>query len=181
MYGDIGVPLFADPKGSDMKLIYRCLCVVLGAILGAGCDSDDGGGGPSTRSATVRIDGQAVDVTDAPLPGIHVAFEGDVADTTDAAGHWSIEARGSVPGVCVDDVDAPCMIAAHEVGFPDGNIYFPYRESLDLVQTQPGGNIFDLGLWEQHDIRVVLQANAVLYGPPCAARAWLRAAKSGPA
>ena len=33
---------------------------------------------------------------------------------------------------------------------------------------------------EQNDIRVVMRANAVLYGPPCAARAWLRAARSGP-
>jgi len=162
-----------------MKLIYRWLCVAIGAVLGAGCESDDSG--PQTRSATVHIDGEVVDELGAPVAGIHVAFEDDVADTTGANGAWSIVARGTVPADCVADVQSPCRLTAHEPGHPYGNIYLPHRGPLDLVRTEDGRNSFDLGLWEQHDIRVVMQANAVLYGPPCAARAWLKAARSGPA
>lgn len=163
-----------------MKTIYRWLCVALGAVLNSGCGSDDCSTAPETRSAMVSIDGQVVDETGAPIADIHVAFEEDAADTTDATGAWSIRTRGSVPASCVEDEQAPCMLAAYEAGHPDGGIYLPYRGALDLDQTIEGDGNFDLGLWEQHEIRVVMQGNAVLYGPPCAARAWLKASRSGP-
>ncbi|MCP4573800.1 MAG: carboxypeptidase regulatory-like domain-containing protein [bacterium] len=163
-----------------MKTIYRWLCLAIGAVIGSGCDSDDCTNTPDSRTAMVSIDGQVVDELGAPLPNIHVAFEDDVADTTDASGNWSIATRGSVPASCVEDVQAPCMLTAHEVGHPDGDIYLPSRDALQLEQTLDGNGNWDLGLWEQHDVRVVMSGNAVLYGPPCAARAWLKASRSGP-
>lgn len=162
-----------------MKLIYRWLCLALGAFLGSGCESDDCNS-PTGRTATVHVDGQVVDQSGAPLANIHVAFEDGKSDTTDAAGDWSIVATGTVPAACVEDDQSPCMLAAHEIGYPEGRIYLPHRSALDLVQAEDGQGDWDLGLWEQRDIRVVMQANAVLYGPPCAARAWLKAARSGP-
>jgi hypothetical protein len=162
-----------------MKLIYRWLWLAIGTILGTGCSSDECND-PSGRTATVHIDGQVVDEGGAPLSGIHVAFEDDAADTTDAAGDFAIVAHGSVPADCVEDAQAPCMLTAHEVGFPEGMAYLPHRGTLDLVRVGDGQGSWDLGLWEQLDIRVVMRTNAVLYGPPCAARAWLQAARSGP-
>ena len=83
-----------------MKTIYRWLCLAIGAVLGSGCSSDECNC-PDTQTATVNIDGQIVDEGGTPVPGIHVAFEDAAADTTDAAGAWSILTRGSVPASCV--------------------------------------------------------------------------------
>ncbi len=154
-----------------MKLIYRCLCAVLGAILGSGCSdpSEPVEYGPAPEygvpTATVRLDGRVTDQAGEPIMGIVVTLQGAVADTTDAAGRWSI-ASEHVFLPCALNPGSPCTIAATDIDGPaNGGPYPPTETQLDLVRTRPGSGTFDLGTWEQHGIGIVM-TEGVDYGPP---------------
>ena len=127
-----------------MKLIYRYLCVVLGAVLGAGCsdssDPDDPVAEYGMPHGRLVVDGRVVDPGGTPLPGIEVSFAGGGADTTGVEGNWAIDATTSL--FCLD-------------------------QTLSLVQTEPASGWFQ-GTWEQHGLDIVTMSEAAEYGPPCA-------------
>ncbi len=158
-----------------MKMIYRCLCAVLGAILGSGC-SDPTEPVPEyappipeygVPNGTVRIDGRVTDHLGIPIPGVQVSFDNTWADTTDAEGRWAIDREHTyIP--CVTNPLADCLLDAEDIDGPDGGGFYPPTQvTLDLTQTEPGSGSFDQGTWEQHDIDVVM-TDAVEYGPPVA-------------
>ena len=154
-----------------MKLIYRCLCLVFGAILGSGCSdsTEPVEYGPMPEygvpTGTVRLDGRVIDDRGAPIPGVEVSVVGAGADTTDAGGKWSIdEDQAYIPCVSTDQND--CILQAKDIDGPDNGGPYPTAQVLlDLVQTEPGSGAFDLGTWEQHGIDVTM-TDAVEYGPP---------------
>ena len=161
-----------------MKLIYRCLCAVLGAILGSGCSdsSEPVEYGPMPEygvpSGTVRVAGRTVDWSGAPVPGIVVGlpYQGRYADvdTTDAAGRFDLEAQGALP--CLLEGGGVCVVEANDVDGPaNGGPYPAATAPLDLVQTAPGNGAWDLGTWEQHGLDILMD-DAAEYGPPPAPR-----------
>lgn len=159
-----------------MKMIYRCLCAVLGAILGSGCSSNSTEPveyGPMPEygvpTARVRLDGRVLDPVGAPIPGIEVAFDGAGTDTTDAGGNWSLAAEGTyVP--CIDSSTPACAVTATDIdGAANGGPFPAVEATLDLEQTAPGSGYLDLGTWEQHGLDITM-TDAAEYGPPLARR-----------
>ncbi len=156
-----------------MKLIYRCLCLVLGAVLGSGCSdsTEPVEYGPMPEygvpSGTIRLDGRVLDHVGAPISGVEVSFLGALADTSDAAGAWSLDGQhGYIP--CVDGGPTDCEVVATDIDGPaNGGPFPPVTVTLDLTQTVPGNGGYDQGTWEQHNIDIVLD-DAVEYGPPVA-------------
>lgn len=156
-----------------MKLMYRWICVALGAILGSGCSdkSTDPEYGPMPEygvpSGTIVLDGTVVDGHGTGIAGIEVSFNGAVADTTDSNGAWSID-RDNVYIPCTDENQDPCEVTATDIDGPDnGGPYPTLRIPLDLDQTDPGDGGYDQGTWEQHGIEIDVDP-AVEYGPPVA-------------
>lgn len=156
-----------------MRLIYRCLCMVFGAILGSGCSDSvdpDPEYGPAAEygmpHATVRLDGRVVDHRGQPIPGVAVSFEGAGADTTDALGAWTIETGQALVPCIIGGTD--CSILATDIDGPaNGGPYPPAQQPLDLEQTEPGDGRWYYGTWEQHGLDITM-TDAVEYGPPCA-------------
>ncbi len=146
-----------------MKLIYRCICVVLGAILGSGCSSMDEpeyGPGPMPEygvpTGTINISGRVIDDLGEPIPGVEVAFMEGQADTTDAEGNWAINEDGAYLPCSFDDV-IECTVAARDIDGPANGGPYPATElDLDLEQTEPSSGYWNLGTWEQHDVDIVL-------------------------
>lgn len=158
-----------------MKLIYRCLCAVLGAILGAGCSNNLGEPveyGPMPEygvpTGRVRVDGRVLDGGGTPIPGIEVALAGGPADTTDAGGSWAIDAQGVyIP--CATG-DSACAVVASDIdGAANGGPFPAVGMELDLAQTAPGSGADDVGTWEQHGVDIAMD-DAAEYGPPRAGR-----------
>ena len=159
-----------------MKLIYRCLCAVLGAILGTGCSSNSTEPveyGPMPEygvpTARIRLDGRVLDSGGTPIAGIEVALAEAQADTTDANGHWSIAQDGAyIP--CIISSTTACTVAASDIdGAANGGPYPTVDVTLDLAQTAPGSGYLDLGTWEQHGVDITM-TDAAEYGPPLARR-----------
>ena len=156
-----------------MKLIYRCLCMVLGAILGSGCSdsTDPVEYGPMPEygvpTGAILLDGRVINDIGAPIPGIQVSYYGAGIDTTDADGKWAIEhSQTYIP--CADGGQSACQLEAKDIDGPvNGGPYPPALVTLDLTQTEPGNGGYDLGTWEQHGIEV-LMTDAAEYGPPVA-------------
>ena len=156
-----------------MKLIYRCLCLVLGAVLGSGCSdsTDPVEYGPIAEygvpTGTVRISGRVTSDMGGPINGIQVTFPGAGADTTDTQGNWSID-QDRVFITCIEDDQTECIINADDIDGPDnGGVFLSSQVALDLVQTKPGSG-WNTGTWEQHDISITMMTDAVEYGPPVA-------------
>lgn len=155
-----------------MKLIYRCLCTVLGAILGAGCSNDPGEPveyGPMPEygvpTGKVRVDGRVLDRAGTPIPGIEVAFAAGAADTSDGGGAWSITADDiHIP--CAGDGARACTVVATDIdGAVHGGPYPSVETTLHLNRTSPGQGSWDQGTWEQHGLDIAMD-DAVEYGPP---------------
>ena len=158
-----------------MKLIYRCLCMVLGAILGSGC-SDSTEPEPEyappqpeygVPTATVHVAGKTVDGAGFPIPGIQVTMAGAGSDISDAAGEWAIDNdHAFIP--CVEDSLTSCKAVAEDIDGPDNGGPYPTMElNLNLVQTEPGSGNWDMGTWEQLGVNFIMDI-AVEYGPPVA-------------
>ena len=96
-----------------------------------------------------------------------VSFAGARADTTDAAGNWSIDQASTfIPCAALGSAD--CVVAAEDIdGAANGGPYPPVQVVLDLTQTVPGSAGWDQGTWEQHAVDIVMD-DAVEYGPPIA-------------
>ena len=146
---------------------------MLGAILGSGCSdsTDPVEYGPMPEygvpSGTVRVDGRVVDYQGTPIPGVEVSMAGAGADTTDAAGNWSIDQQSTfIP--CAHNNTTDCLVAAKDIdGAANGGPFPSVEVVLDLTQTEPGSGNWDLGTWEQHAVEIVMD-DAVKYGPPMA-------------
>jgi len=148
-----------------MKLIYRCICMVLGTILGTGCSSDmndpvEYGPGPMPEygvpTGTVSITGRVIDNVGEPIPGVEVNFNGAGADTTDAEGNWAIN-RDHVFFSCDINSGDDCTVEAKDIDGPDnGGPYPPSEVTLDLEQTEPSSGSYHLGTWEQHGVDIVM-------------------------
>lgn len=153
-----------------MKLIYRCLCAVLGTLLGAGCsDNSSAPAEYGMPNGKVRLDGRVLDQAGTPIPGIGVAFGGARADTTDAAGNWAI-ADESILIPCVFAGAAACTVAASDLdGAANGGPFPTVEVTLNLTQTEPGSGNWDQGTWEQHGVDITMD-DAAEYGPPRARR-----------
>jgi len=157
-----------------MKLIYRCLCTILGAVLGSGC-SDSTSPEPEyappqpeygVPTATVHVTGKTVDAGGRPIPGILVTMAGAGSDTSDAAGEWAIDNdHAFIP--CVEDPVTACKVVAEDIDGPDNGIYPDMEHVLNLVQTEPGSGHLDLGTWEQQNVDIAMEV-FVEYGPPVA-------------
>ena len=152
-----------------MKFIHRCWCLLLGALLPQAC-SDNPTDPPAPEYgapyATVNLDGEVVDVAGAPVRDIVVEMDGFGSATSDASGKWSLESHGF--SSCIADSQLTCGLEAKDVDGPDnGGPYPPSLVVLDLQQTQPGSG-WNLGTFEQHDVKIVMEDVAVEYGPQCA-------------
>lgn len=139
-----------------MKLIYKCICLVLGAVLGAGCDSDTGGdpveyGMPH---GTLRIDGHVRDEQGEPIAGVRVAYASSEPDTTDSNGAWSIEDDYAWVS-CAEGDTTTCVVRATDIDGTENGEFEDTVVPLDLEQTAPGEGWYE-GVFEQHDIDVVL-------------------------
>ncbi len=149
-----------------MRLIYRCMCLVLGAILGTGCNDPGDVAEYGMPFALLKVDGRVVDRDGAPIPDVAVTLSGASAraDTTDAAGQWGFDLM--VDGTpCTDG----CQAVATDIDGPDhGGPYPPAAVPLDLTQTEAGSG-WNQGTWEQHGLDLVMD-DAAEYGPPPAPR-----------
>ena len=151
-----------------MKFIHRCWCLLLGALLPSACSDNTNGPLPEygMPQATVKLDGEVVDVAGAPVRDIVVEMSGFGSTTTDASGKWLLDEVGY--SSCVEDDKLSCGLEAKDVDGPaNGGPYPPSLVVLDLQQTQPGSG-WNLGTFEQHDVRIVMDDVAVEYGPQCA-------------
>lgn len=155
-----------------MKLLYRCLCAVLGAILGSGCSDNSSEPveyGPMPEygvpTGRIRLAGRVLDLAAAPVPGVEVAFPGAQPDTTGADGSWSINGQYfQLP--CVDDGAPACAVSATDIdGAANGGPYAPVTLAADPVQVEPGSGYFDRGAWEQSGLDITM-GDAAEYGPP---------------
>lgn len=147
-----------------MKLIYRCICMVLGAILGTGCsdmnEPAEYGPGPMPEygvpTGVLSISGRVVDEQGDSVPGVQVSFMEGQSDTTDAQGSWDIN-DPNVYFPCTMDDEADCTVAARDIdGSANGGPYPAAEMDLDLVQTEPSSGSWYLGTWQQHEIEIVM-------------------------
>lgn len=151
-----------------MKFLHRCWCLLLGALLPSSCTEDAVDPAPEYGAphATVILDGVVVDNLGAPVKDIVVEMDHFGSTTSDALGNWSLQGVGF--DACVVDTLVACGLVATDVDGPDnGGPYAPTLVALDLEQTAPGSG-FNLGTYEQHDIRIVMEDIPVEYGPQCA-------------
>ncbi len=146
-----------------MKLIYRYICIALGAILGSGCSDstspDPVEYGPMPEygvpSGTVHASGRVLDNEGTPVQGIQVSVEFALPDTTDAQGNWAIDQNSTY--IPCSDGQTDCLVEAEDIDGPDnGGTYPTASVVLELEQTEPGSSTFDLGTWEQHGLDIVL-------------------------
>ena len=156
-----------------MKFLHRCWILLLGTLLPSACgdnpiDTVEYG----APIANLKVDGVVVDNVGAPVKDIVVELEGFGSTTSDAEGDWSLETSGF--SSCLADTQVVCGLVASDVDGPDnGGPYPPTLVPLDLVKTKPGSG-WNVGTYEQHDIRIVMEDILVEYGVPCAKAALKR-------
>jgi hypothetical protein len=90
--------------------------------------------------------------TGAPLNGIGLFFKA-VHTQSNQAGLWSIGAEGLG---CGYDAFPPCSLEVVDTDGPDGGSFQSTWVVLNLIQTEPGDGVFDLGKFEQHDLEIEL-------------------------
>ena len=73
------------------------------------------------------------------------------ADTTDAAGAWSI---ADTRPPCNDD----CTVTTYDLDGPANGSYPSRQVPLDLARTEPGDGRWYQGRFEQHDVEIELDA-----------------------
>ena len=113
------------------------------------------------------MDGEVVDVAGTPVKDIEVQMLGFGKTTTDESGKWSLGEVGY--NQCIADSQLTCGLVATDVdGAANGGPYPPSMVVLDLEQTAPGGG-WDMGTYEQHGLRIVMEDVYIEYGPQCVA------------
>ena len=139
-----------------MKLIYRCLCLVLGSILGSGCSDNTGLAEYGMPYGKLRLDGRVTDDQGTPIPGVQVHYAYSKADTTDADGKWSINDDWASVW-CATSEQEDCTVGATDIDGPDnGGTYQPKEVELDLLQTEGASGDWYQGRWEQHNIEIIV-------------------------
>lgn len=142
-----------------MKMIYRCICMVLGAILGTGCsDINDPEYGPlpmpeyGVPTGSVSVTGRVVTESGDPIPGVEVGFGWTGVDTTDVEGNWDISRNNSYYP-CEESSEGACIVEAKDIDGEDNGGPYPLAQvELDLIQTESPSGSYDLGKWEQHNV-----------------------------
>ena len=156
-----------------MKVLHRWWCLLLGALLPSACsesivDPPEYGPAPEYGAphATVILDGVVVNNLGSPIKDIVVELDGFGSTTSDTLGHWALNKVGF--SSCLTDTLVACGLEATDVDDAEnGGPYDPELVILDLEKTSPGIG-WNLGTWEQHDVRIVLDEPAMEYGPQCA-------------
>lgn len=155
-----------------MKFLHRCWCLLLGALLPSACSDSpvDVEYGPAPEygapHATVIVDGVVVNNVGAPIKDIVVGLDGFGSTASDTLGRWSINKVGF--SACLTDTLVNCGLEATDVdGADNGGPYDLELVILDLVKTSSGTG-WNLGTWEQHDVRIVMEEPVMEYGPQCA-------------
>lgn len=141
-----------------MRTIYRALAGLVGAMLTlGGCSDGEGLMEPDYGAAEYGVpharyhmSGRVLDQTNgAGLEGIEVIFHGDLADTTDAEGNWSLEGvsyySGTTVTLNVNDIDGPL-----------NGSYTDRLADVELEQTAPGSGDWEQGLFEEHGVDIEL-------------------------
>ena len=123
----------------------RRVSLFLGSALGAtGCPVAEYG----MPHASFDLSGSAVDdQTEAPLPGIEVAFDGHTA-VTGADGAWTLQADAAF--ACGPD----CTISAQDVDGAANGAYEEAQQPFTATQTAEGDGDWDEGAWEAHDVQI---------------------------
>jgi len=144
-----------------MKLIYRYLCLALGALLGTGCDHgtfepDYGSPQPEygVPTGSIVVSGVVQDAEGGGIEGIEVELAEAGLDTTDVLGRFSIE-RQSIFLPCLAGNDI-CAILARDIDGAANGSYADGSADLELQQTEPGQGSWDLGTFEDTDVTIVL-------------------------
>jgi putative lipoprotein (rSAM/lipoprotein system) len=142
-----------------MRVLYRCAAVVLGAILGFGCNQSQQPVEYGQPYATLKLDGQVTAAGSGnPITNILVTLRQD-SDMqsevrSDAQGHWSMRLdHGPLCGTTGSD---PCSLSVSDTDGPaQGGTFANVSLPLDLVRTEAGGGWYE-GTFEQHDIEIEL-------------------------
>jgi putative lipoprotein (rSAM/lipoprotein system) len=149
-----------------MKFLNRCWCLLLGALLPAACS--DNGVDPveyGAPHATLNLDGVVADNLGTPVKDIVLEVEGFGSTTSDEQGVWSLQSVGF--SSCLTDSMIVCGLTATDVdGTDNGGPYPPTLVELDVEKTEDGSG-WNIGTFEQHDIRVIMEDVVVEYGPLC--------------
>ena len=156
-----------------MKFLHRCWLLLLGTLLPSACgDNPIDAVEYGAPIANLKVDGVVVDYAGTPVKDIVVEFDGFGSTTSDAEGDWSLESSGY--SSCLADTQVVCGLVASDVdGSDNGGPFLPTLVPLDLVKTKPGSG-WNVGTYEQHDIRIVMEEIAAEYGVPCAKAALAR-------
>jgi putative lipoprotein (rSAM/lipoprotein system) len=138
-----------------MRVLYRCAAVVLGAILGFGCEHSVVPGEYGSPYATLSLDGQVTAAGSGnPIANIRVALRDSSDVRSDAQGHWSMHFDGWSP--CGASGFSPCSLSVSDTDGPaHGGTFIATSVPLDLVRTEDGHRWYE-GTFEQHDIEIEL-------------------------
>jgi putative lipoprotein (rSAM/lipoprotein system) len=153
-----------------MRCLSRAVCLVLGSILGAGCQSWVNSETPveyGMPSARYILDGVVTArTTGRPIPGIRLFLsrgahpDSALSATSGADGRWQLDLT-TLP--CGDSCgrlfpcDGTCgLVTTDEDGPNNGGAFAPGTVRLELTQTMPGNGHWLFGTFEQHGISVSL-------------------------
>jgi putative lipoprotein (rSAM/lipoprotein system) len=142
-----------------MRVLYRCAAVVLGAILGFGCEHSVEPSEYGSPYATLRLDGHVTAASSGnPITNILVSLhhDSDVQSEvrSDAQGHWSMRVdHGPLCGATGSDA---CSLSVSDTdGHANGGKFAAASVPLDLVRTEHGHSWYE-GTFEQHNIEIEL-------------------------
>ena len=138
-----------------MRVLYRCAAVVLGAILGFGCNQSQQPVEYGQPYATLKLDGRVTATgSGGPIANIRVALRDSSDVRSDADGRWSM--RLDLWSPCGAAGFQPCSLSVSDTDGPaHGGTFADVSLPLDLAQTEAGHGWYE-GTFEQHNIEIEL-------------------------
>ena len=143
-----------------MKLIYRYICLALGAILGAACGQDsDENNDPiapeyGVPTGTVTVSGVVQDAEGQGIEGIEIELTNSERDTTDVLGRFSIQGQGIFLPCLYGNTT--CQVQARDIDGAANGSYIDASVDLDLQQTAPGQGGWDMGTFVDQNVNIVM-------------------------
>lgn len=152
-----------------IRCVSRVVCLVLGAILGAGChiyEQEHPASEYGVPSARYILDGVVTArATGQPVPGIRIflsrnaRIDSSTVTSCGVDGRWQLDfttfpcGNSCAPLPC----DGTCGLITADADGPDnGGAFASGTVLLGLTQTLPGNGHWFLGTFEQHGISVSL-------------------------